>query len=337
MKYRELYPKSLSSGTGLIAQLSQKEGIPWKTDKQDISSILERAFGIRYGFKTILDSFAELPESVRADVLAVMYSQKWSRLWDDYLLQYEVLDAYHVTENGNRSVNKDGSDVIKYGKTVNESSSDTGTIDRTENNTTTYGHTVAETGSEEGSINRTDEETLKHGHTVTETGSDTGNVETSSSNDNTSTDSVYGFNSPLAMPSNTESGTKLSESTETRDLETSKNITNAGQDEKSVTSTETSNSDTSKNVTNAGQDEVDSVTAETRDSVGSRNVTNAGQDEKNHNTTEDEDYSYTKKGNIGYTTPQELIRQDMALWATPFFDIVFSDIDEFIMLQTFTV
>ena len=92
---------------------------------------------------------------------------------------------------------------------------------------------------------------------------------------------------------------------------------------------------TSRNVTNSGTDTRNTSDTENRNLTNSKNITNAGQDEKTMSGDETENYTYTKKGNIGYTTPQELIRQNIELWKIPFFGVVFADIDEFMTVSVY--
>lgn len=74
---------------------------------------------------------------------------------------------------------------------------------------------------------------------------------------------------------------------------------------------------------------------ETRNLANSNTTVNSGQDIRDNNDKENETYSVTKKGNIGYSTPQKLLREDLELWIEPFFGIVFSDIDSFITIQVY--
>lgn len=285
--YLETYPLSISTGQGLIFELSSITEIPWNVLTDEQKHDIERLYGVRSGFKTLVNSFLSVEISARARLLSALYAQKWTRLWEDYVLEYNPLDVYTLTETGSRDIEKSVSDVTKYGKTQNE------------------------TGTDGGSVTRSGEDTIQHGRVVTETGTDTGTVKTDGADNNNSTNSLYGFNSSLPVPSGTDTEQNTSNATETRDLTTSRNVTNSGTDTRNTSDTE------NRNLTN------------------SKNVTNAGQDEKTLSDDETENYSYTKKGNIGYTTPQELIRQNIELWKLPFFGIVFADIDEFMTISVY--
>ena len=126
-----------------------------------------------------------------------------------------------------------------------------------------------------------------YGRKVIEAGTDTGTVNTTGNDTINSTDSLFGFNSADAVPSDTGTETNNSSSLETRNLANSRNITNSGQD-KSTTANE-----------------------------------------------DNEEYGYTKTGNIGYTSPQELIKQDIEIWSNPYFNMVFDDIDMFMTVSVY--
>lgn len=237
--YRNIYPNSLTDGIGLISTLSALPAIPWNILSDEVKADLERAYNIRSGFKMVIDSFTLGDVDNRAKLLAAMFSQKWKRLWDIYALEYNLLDAYKVTESGHRKTTTNGSVTDDYGRTV------------------------------------------------TEAGTDTGTVNTSGSDTINSTDSIFGFNSADAVPSDTGTETNNSSSLETRNLSNNRSITNAGQD-KSTTANE-----------------------------------------------DNEEYGYTKTGNIGYTSPQELIKQDIEIWSNPYFNMVFDDIDMFMTVSVY--
>lgn len=235
-RYLDLYPNSLSLGEGLFSALSETD-VPWATLDEDSKSALEIAYGLRSGNKVLMSLFAQVSENNRVKFLKEFYLEKWTKLWNDYKLEYEPLDGYIVNETGSNTKNINKEETTEFGKIVNETGTDTGTV----------------------GVN----------------GSTTSN----------GTDSIYGFNSVEAVPADSNTDNDISNSTETRDLEATRSTTNSGED--------------------------------------------------NVNGTESETGSYTikKTGNIGYTTPQEMLRQDFELWKEPYFNQVFADIDSYIMLS----
>lgn len=287
MTYRENNPRSVTDGIGLVSTLSSIPDIPWNTISDDEKKNLERAYGLRSGFKEILSTFSVIDNETVAQVLAAMFTQKWTRLFNDYALEYNQLDAYKVTEDGHRLTEKESTDTFNHGKTTQETSTDT------------------------GSVTTTDADTFQHGKVVNQSGTDSGTVSTSANDNVDNSEAIYGFNSGTSVPSTESSEDSESSSTETRDLANS-NVT-----------------------TNSGSDTRDRTEVENRDLSGSTTVSTSGADSKVIDATENENYGYTKSGNIGYTTPQELIRQDISLWAMPFFEIVFQDIDNSIMISVY--
>lgn len=239
MTYNEAFPQSLSLGKGLIFGISLLNSIPWNGISLEDKNYLERAYWVRSGEKHIYSKFLELSDAEKMAAIVSMYSEKWTKYWNLFKLEYDPLSAYIVEETGNRNKNFDTSRTTTYGKIENVNSSDTGT--------------------------------------VTDNGS----------NSNSSTDSVFGFNSVDSVPSDTSSGNEQNTNTETRNLTNTTNTSNSGTDDIS------------------GED------------------------------TEAEEYTVSKQGNIGYSTPQKLLSGEFELWKTPFFQMVFSDIDKFIMLKIY--
>ena len=237
--YLDLYQQSMELGYGLISVISNLPNIPWNTLSEEAKQDIERSYCIRSGNKKITDIMAIVDGDSRARLVAALFSQKWTKLWNDFTLEYNALDAYTLSEEEKITRNREGTDTLSHGKMVISNETDTGTVDTSS----------TDTGSE--------------------------------------FDNIYGFNSPLAVPSTT--GTE------------------------SATST--------------GKEERDLATSST--------TTNSGTDTRNTNDDETENRTLKKNGNIGYTTPQEMLRQDIELWATPFFTIVFQDIDSYITILTY--
>ena len=239
MKYKDLYPLS-SSGVGLIYQLCNDSGLVFHTSLSTLQRQgLERAYYLRSGFKTISDSFVEIPEQHHVLVITSMFQAKWNKLWNLYQLEYNPLSAYKVVESGDNSIERTSQDLNTYGRTQ--------------------------------SVN-TD---------------DTGSVTTQGSSESSTTVGLYGFNSQTSVPSDTSANHSSTSDTENRDL------------------------NTTSLRTDGGSDTVD------------------------RESTEQSIHNVTKEGNIGYSTPQKLLREEFELWAVPFFEKVFADIDNFITIQVF--
>lgn len=89
-----------------------------------------------------------------------------------------------------------------------------------------------------------------------------------------------------------------------------------------VNSDESNSSDTDKST-------------ETRNLSDSRTTTNNGSDETVSSAEENILFNSKKEGNIGYTSPQELLESEFELWAITFFDVIFRDISKIIFLKIY--
>lgn len=301
--YRETYPNSLPDGIGLISALGTLENIPWSVLSDEIKQDIERAYNIRSGFKTMLDTLLLAPELQRAKLISAMYSEKWTKLWRIHHMEYDPLHAYVVNETGNRSTDSTAQETDKFGKVVMTLDTHEGTVSTTDDVDVSNNETV----------------TTDYGKTQNEQTTDSGTTETYGRAEDNSTDKVYGFNS--VDPSNAASSNTLNDNLETvdRDLSGTRQTTDGGQDKSIKVDTESR----------------DRTLTETRDLDDSRTETNSGQDETSRSENRGEDWTINKTGNIGYTTPQKLIREEFDIWKTPFFAIVFEDIDAFCTISVY--
>ena len=301
--YREAYPNSLTDGIGLISELATLGNIPWSVLSEETKQDIERAYNIRSGFKTILETLLLAPELQRAKLISAMYAEKWNKLWDIYHMDYDPLHAYVVNETGNRSTDSTAQETDKFGKVVMTLDTHEGTVSTTDDVDVSNNETV----------------TTDYGKTKNEQTTDSGTTETYGRAEDNSTDKVYGFNS--VDPSNAASSNTLNDNLETvdRDLSGTRQTTDGGQDKSIKVDTESR----------------DRTLTETRDLDDSRTETNSGQDETSRSENRGEDWTINKTGNIGYTTPQKLIREEFDIWRTPFFAIVFEDIDAFCTISVY--
>lgn len=237
--YRDIFPNSLTDGSGLIYELSNDSRVPWYTKTEDFKRSLEVAYSFQYGYATIIESFEVLPVNWKVSALVAYHLDKWEKLWKDYTLEYNPLDAYVVEETGNNTGNRTITGSDTFGKSTTERGTNTGTVG------------LAETDNITGA------------------------------------DSIFGFNSAEAVPSTSSTDNRTNDSTETRNLADSRTVTNSGTDEKTRTDNNTMN------------------------------------------------HTISKHGNIGYSTPQKLLREDLELWSSPFFKTVFHDIYTAISLQVY--
>lgn len=316
-KYIELYPLSLIKGDGLIAQLTNIKDIPWAGAN---APILEKTFAFSHGQKRVSSSLEALSEHDRAEVIAAMFKERWQKLWDAYKAEYNITDAYIVRETGTETREISETENNKYGHTITEDGSDSGS--RT--NSGTDAGTVSYLGSDSGTVDKT--VTEKVDAEVSE--SDTGTVTTIGAGTDNTEDSVYGFNSIIPSPSDKSTSDNTNNSQETRDLGKSRNenrnLEKSDGEVRDLSSSETETRDLTKTNT------------ETRESENNRNTVHGGTDTKTNNNKENVTHELNKSGNIGYVTPQRLIKEEIELWGVPYFKAVFNDIVHFMMCQIYS-
>lgn len=73
------------------------------------------------------------------------------------------------------------------------------------------------------------------------------------------------------------------------------------------------------------------------DEVSSKDVTSStGHEDTTDNDEENENIETTRSGNIGVTTTQQMLQQEIELWKWNFFHSVFEDVDRYLVLSTFS-
>ena len=169
-----------------------------------------------------------------------------------------------------------------------------------------------------GSISRSDTGTVTDTHTGTDTLAKSGQethafsgkettTNTVTSNTTGTDNGVYGFNSATAVPSDTSTGTQtgLSDS----ELSFDNRVNTDGFTNRQDTQT--------KNLTDT----------ETRNLSGG---------ETYNNVKDETDHSLTRSGNIGVTTTQQMLEQELNIWDVfDYFEIVFKDIDSILLLDIY--
>lgn len=216
-----------------------------------------------------------------------LYSKKWDKLAALLTAQYDPIHNYlddmteEITDNDDKSVTLD----------LDGTNSNT----RTDNTTETTSNTRTDNTTRTDNLTRTDdlEQTRDVGTT------------------NDRTDSVYGFNSSDAVPSEEKAGSGSVDETDTQ----SGTVRNTG----TVTNTGTvSNAGTRQNtgtVGNSGSNTVDSTENTERDYTRERTVTHTG--------------------NIGNIATQDLMQKEVDFWAWNFIIQVISDVADVITLPTY--
>lgn len=131
MKYRELYPRSMSEGIGLLSNMAAYD-VPWAEFDDFNLKALEQSYNLHSGFKEVIPSFAELPVADRAPAVLIHYLHKWKRYFNLYMTEYNPLSAYKVVESGNNVRTPDLQDLTTKGTKVVVAGSDSGTVTNVE-------------------------------------------------------------------------------------------------------------------------------------------------------------------------------------------------------------
>ena len=274
----EMYPNMIL-GDGIMSDLSDFS-VPWAQavlDGDISTTFLDIGYYSHSSQKftsPIMNNISEetpplstLERTNIAGMLVTLFNRKWKRIWDLANVEYNPINNYDMSET----------EDIELG--IESESRNNGTI------TNVIDDTIRETGTV---TNVTDTDT-----------SQTGTVSDSGSNSNEN--DLFGFNSSVAVGSDTSSGTVSN--TRTNNL--------AGTDD--TTETKTNNLTTDKDVTDT----------ETRQLVNVNDST--------HTTTR----TLERAGNIGVTTTQKMVMDELEAWQWIFFQQVFEDIDSICCLDIY--
>ena len=131
MKYRELYPQSLTEGVGLISQMVSYD-VPWRDLDDDDLRALERSYCLHSGFKEVISTFSEMSAADRIPAILIHYGHKWNRYYTLYMTEYNPLSAYRVVENGENTRTPNLQDQTTKGTKVVVTGTDSGTVTTTE-------------------------------------------------------------------------------------------------------------------------------------------------------------------------------------------------------------
>lgn len=279
MKYNELYSEWYN-GIGAVAAYTETETCPWHgVVTQQEAEIMFATYSYD---KTVLPMLSIYP--VVIPTIFTRYTEKWKKLWNDFVIEYNPISPYTLTEDESTTRTRDVSDNLTHGKKTDRTIDDSGTVKNAE--------------------------TTGNDRTVTQTASHTGTTKTVTSRSGTQDGKVYGFNSNLGpAPSDQLLASEEGTTTETP------NTTD--------TTTETGNDNGTRNNT------------ETRELTKVETESNTGVDKRAITDDDDTTRKLTKSGNIGYTAPQTLLREDIELWAIPYFNIVFTDLCKELFLQVY--
>lgn len=183
MKYRELYPNSLTEGLGLISQMAAYD-VPWAALDDFNLRALERSYCLHSGFKEVIPTFSEMNVEDRIPAILIHYLHKWTRYYNLYMTEYNPLSAYRVVESGENTRTPNLQDQTTKGTMVTVSGTDSGTVTTSDefterDSTFKYGFNSINTpvpvedGSSGGGTTVTETRALDDSSTTTNSGSDT--------------------------------------------------------------------------------------------------------------------------------------------------------------------
>lgn len=276
------------------------QGAPWDSGTGEA---MDRAYFTMYsGVKNpsqfvVLNTAGEFANSITiAAILYSMYGEAWTRLWNAYKVQYDPIENYNLKEN----VETVSSDERITNRTNNLDS----TVDGTEEQTSDRHGTGTTNGTTSSTTTATNDSTvtLEHGEQITRSG--------------TADSYTFGFNSSEKAPtgSQVESVTDSHSGTDTTTTsESSSSDTNG---------TTKSDTDTTETLT------TNIITKDTRADKTVEDTTDTG--------TGNETITRSRTGNIGVTTTQQMITQEIELWKWNFFFRVFEDVDRFLVLSVYS-
>ena len=333
MKLTEAFPNWLL-GEGIFSELS-KLSVPWRTNSIDLD--LEY-FGNHSGEKIISPLVSKLlvndkltSESITrlASVIYNLNHENWDRLYLALQKEYDPLQNYNGTETRTITTDETGSSTLA--RTGTESTDS----DLVDTNTKTGSEVIASSGSD--SLKKTGSDTETVDNNISETKSGTNNTtrknSINSKNSDSKDDSVYGFNSSSASPSDksvssstgseTSNGTDNTTISETNGTDINTNTTNTH----NTTDTQTyGKSDT--HTYNSVKDEHNNNSS----SVLTLDTTDTGS-KSGHSESVD---SFHREGNLGVTTSQQMLESEFELRMNyRFFDVVFADVDKTLALQLY--
>ena len=320
-KMLDVYPNWLI-GQGIFKDLEEFD-VPWKS-KFNSSSLDLNYYGNHSGEKfisplvdKILGDDTILSESDRHSIASAVYTmniENWKKLWDALHEEYDPLQNYNGDETVTDTTTETGSDTFKHTGTNGATGSSTGSVVRTGSESDTAGG--------KDSVKHTGTDTL--GKKGTNSDVRTGSEAVSGSNNED--DSIYGFNSSSASPSN-KSVSSNSNTT------TYNNVTDAHNISETDTTTYNTEDETSYGSTNTHK--YSNVT-DTNSSSGSSTVTYDTTDAETKNLTTQFSHTFHREGNLGVTTSQQMLESEIELRSNnKFFEIVFKDIDGVLCLSIY--
>ena len=281
-------------------------GAPWSDESKPLQYV---SLGTLYWMRSrkkivasfvveeIEDSGVEL-DDYAADLLA-MYGDKWTHLWDLFLMEYNPIENYNMIESGSDVNTKTGS-LDRSGAVTR-----TGSLDRS--------GAITKSGSE----SVTDDITYSGKEANTRSGyiEDTG---AKADNQTEQDNKIYGYNSSTGVNSDSSSQQASHKNRQTfNDVKDETTFTNRT-DSRDITTTFTNRADTDSR----------------KDTYNNIADTDTRKDTYN-NIKDTGSHSLTRSGNIGVTTTQQMAESEIEYRRHLYFEMIFADIDKILTLPIY--
>lgn len=277
-----------------------------------------------------------------ADSAFIQFGDKWTRLFEALNLEYDPIQNYSMTEQTVRDETTttfgkkiDDDLSITFGKKVDDDDTITFGKKIDDDNTNTYGKKVDDDDTITFGKKVDDDNTITHAKAVTKSGSqndhevDTPRVET------TTAESVNAYNN--AGTATPKSSTVVSHTgTDTKDVTTT--YTNVKDQESGTTTdnrdieesgTETHNKDYEESGTDSQARDISESGTETHAKDYQESGTEGqGRDIQESGTeVNSRDYEFTRSGNIGVTTSQQMLESEWELRKHNLYKMMMEDLD----------
>lgn len=290
-------------GHGVFGYLNDSTTVPWS----GISATgLDFSYhGFRSGSKYIapilykyLSDGGELTSTGISKIVTAIQARfysKWSHLWEIYMTEYNPLDTYSYTETGNK----------------------TGSSSGTSSDTRTPNLTTKDVLDQDDTDSHTTSNKYDYGEDIDVTTSTTHGLKTEgSTTDNRTTDDlIYGFNSadPVNHSKSVVAGSGSSVTENSGTDRTTSGEEHSGSDNETGTVSGTN----------------------TRDSTNTRTETGTDKTDRTESESNSQQHTITRTGNIG-RAPAELLEIDREFWMDDYFAVVFADLDEILTLAVYS-
>lgn len=293
-------------------------------------------------------NITEAGERAIGQLLSLVYGENWTRLYGALIKEYDPIYNYNMEETGSET--KKGSDVISENLGERKETFTTG--EHTDKNIQGIRKNTENLGGETETLNygeevETDEslETSKTGTTSTgenhETKAETTDSKAYGAKNKNVTNSKNGFNEGFVEDNKTVENEAAYTDSITVGPQKMDTTTNSSGTEETNKTNQNTITKKEKTDTKSTADHVNVYVEDERtdsSTYGERNDVKFSESVKNtHDTTYNTTTTQTLKrqGNIGVTTTQKMLKEEIDIRSFDFYNKVFSDIDEYLTVAVY--